>query len=396
MTESAPCTAAPAGEDVESLRSEACKPERYQIRGEHGRGATGRVSRALDRKLGRDIAIGEPVDQRADRLVDTGEAHGRGAVAHSSTSAPFLEKRVPEELATEGVVLSRRNLALQLEQVGTKWLVSLVDLTTGRVAASTRVDVLPADREAAVAAMTHVVSDLAAQIIGRAEAPPPPPVAVAPAAPPPPPPAVIDDRAERERREIAELKFRRQELRFGNIIAITATGNVMSMSRRWTVHQGDLDQELEPQDFYAEIGRPDLGEAYTQRRRLAIGGYIVGGSTLVAGLLLGTVLRKECSIDLPESEFSTCLDDNTQTFLISTAVGVGVGLVGLGVGLWYSLHPHPISENDAKGLADVYNQRLRRELGLPVVMREPLLHDVTLAPLLVRGEARGLALTARF
>lgn len=109
---------------------------------------------------------------------------------------------------------------------------------------------------------------------------------------------------------------------------------------------------------------------------------------------LGFSLQKECPFD--QSDFSMCLDNNSQNLLISTAVGLGVSLIGFTVAVWYTVHAHPISENEAKALADVYNQRLRRELGLPVVMREPLLHDVTLAPLLVRGEARGLALTARF
>jgi hypothetical protein len=308
-------------------------------------------------------------------------------------SAPFLERRVPEELAVEGVVLSRRNLALQVEQLADKWLVSLVDLTTGRVAASTKVDTLPADREAAVAAMTHVVSDLAAQIVGRSEPPPPA------AAPPPPPPVVIDDRAERERREIAELKFRRQALRFGDRLTVTATGSVVSVSRRWTVHQGDLDQELAPEEFYAKVGRPDLGEVYASHRKLMIGGYVVSTFAVVVGSALAIGLRKDCAIGQPgtsASSITMCEDSNTQTFITALAVGNGVGLIALGVGLWYGVHLHPITENEAKGLADVYNQRLRRELGLPVVRREPVLRDVTLAPFIAQGDARGLALSARF
>lgn len=306
-------------------------------------------------------------------------------------SAPFLEKRVPEELATEGVVLSRRNLALQVEQLGDRWLVSLVDLTTGRVVASTKVDVLPADREAAVAAMTHVVSDLAAQIVGRAEPPPPPPP---PAAAPPPPPVVIDDRAEREQRELAELKFRREALRFGNTLVVAATGNVVSVTTRWTVHQGDLDQQLEPEEFYAKVGRPDLGEEYASRRKLMIGGYVVGSAALAIGIVVAFSSRTDCSVDQPD--FSSCEHNNTQNFLTAYLVGSSLGLIGLSVGFWYQFHPHPITENEAKGLADVYNQRLRRELGLPVVRREPLLRDVRLAPFIARGDARGLALTARF
>jgi hypothetical protein len=60
------------------------------------------------------------------------------------------------------------------------------------------------------------------------------------------------------------------------------------------------------------------------------------------------------------------------------------------------LHPHPITENEAKSLADGYNQRLQRELGLPVAVREPLLRDVKLTPFLARSDTGGLALSARF
>lgn len=67
----------------------------------------------------------------------------------------------------------------------------------------------------------------------------------------------------------------------------------------------------------------------------------------------------------------------------------------MAIGFYYYYHPPPISENDAKALAEAYNQRLRRELGLPVVTRRPLLHDLKLTPFVARGDA-GLTLGARF
>ena len=42
-------------------------PTRYEILGEHGRGGLGRVSRAHDRELGRDVAIKE--------LIARGDVH---------------------------------------------------------------------------------------------------------------------------------------------------------------------------------------------------------------------------------------------------------------------------------------------------------------------------------
>src|SRR6185295_2688779 len=50
--------------------------------------------------------------------------------ASESATASMLEHEVDAQLAARGLVLSRRGLALQLEQLGGPWLVSLVDLTT--------------------------------------------------------------------------------------------------------------------------------------------------------------------------------------------------------------------------------------------------------------------------
>jgi serine/threonine protein kinase len=52
-------------EDAGSSETQICNPKRYWIRGEHGRGARGCVSRAHDRKLGRDIAIKELISRGA-------------------------------------------------------------------------------------------------------------------------------------------------------------------------------------------------------------------------------------------------------------------------------------------------------------------------------------------
>lgn len=312
-------------------------------------------------------------------------------------SAPFLEKRIPEELATEGVLLARNNLSLQIEQLADKWLVSLVDLTTGRVAASTKVDALPRDREAAVASLTHVVADLVNDVIGRRGAP----AAAPPPAAPAPQPGLIDDRPERAAREVAELKYRRQSFRFGAELSLvtsgTGTTTTVGVARRWVVYQGDLDQQVEPVDFYAQVGRPDLGDAYKQRRILMYGGFVVG--TIAAVTSVGIVLSHstpDCA-NLQGQAYTDCRD-NGRLDLTAPLVLFGVSGVGYLVGYYLYYHPHPISENEAKSLADAYNQGLRRQLGLPVVTqrtRLPALHDVHLTPY-VAGSQAGLALSARF
>lgn len=301
-----------------------------------------------------------------------GNTWAQPAVQSEPATPQFLEKRVPDELATEGVVLSRRNLALQIERLADKWLVSLINLATGRVAASTKVDALPADREAAVAAMTHVVAELATQTVDHGEpVVSPPPAAAAPAGPGP-----VDDRAERAQREVAELAYKRRSIRFGAAYAITGSQSTASLSRAWVIYQGDLDEELKPVAFYTAVGHPELGEQYMGRRNKMIGGFVVSGLGFAADAAVLLIGREHA---------------NVAGLVIANLAVFGGGLYGI----HYSNHLHPIEENDAKALADAYNQRLRRELGLPVVARRRLLHDVQLTPYLAGAEA-GVGLRASF
>src|SRR5512144_2938416 len=76
----------------------------------------------------------------------------------------FLEQRVAEELAADGTILSRLGVALDVELVGEKAVVSLVDPATRRAVSSTKVDSLPADREAAVATVVQVVANMTTQL----------------------------------------------------------------------------------------------------------------------------------------------------------------------------------------------------------------------------------------
>ena len=123
--------------------------------------------------------------------------------------AGLLEQRVPQELATEGVVLGRLGVVLEIEIVGERCVVSLVDPTTHRASASTKIDALPADTEAAVALVTQVAANLAAQLVAR------PPAAA-------PVDAQTDDR-------VAEQRYQALALGFGDEILVGGTdGNVGS------------------------------------------------------------------------------------------------------------------------------------------------------------------------
>lgn len=325
-------------------------------------------------------------------------AQAPGAVA--PPAAPFLEKRVPEELASEGILLSRHNVGLQIEQLGTKWLVSLVDLSTGRVWASTRVDALPPDREAAVAVMTQVVADLAAQIDGRpapapfpAPAPPRPPPPAPPPESPPQPDDPIEERDELIALQAAEVRFKRESIHFGKQYQIVAASNLVALVPRWVAYQGELGREMSPDEFYATVDRFDLFRAYQKRHSTMINSFAAGAVVTAVGLAISvSALSDDCKSGDPA--FDDCSNGKRDKLLAGLGVAAA-GSIGLWIGYWFLSHPHPIDENEAKRLADVYNQHLRGRLGLPVVRSEPMIRDLRIAPRITRSD-NGLVLSARF
>ena len=65
VTRTSESTRAPRGAAARdaAVASQPCNPSRYRIIGEHGRGGLGKVSRAHDIDLGRDVAIKELISR---------------------------------------------------------------------------------------------------------------------------------------------------------------------------------------------------------------------------------------------------------------------------------------------------------------------------------------------
>jgi len=305
-------------------------------------------------------------------LARSASAQAPGGGISDPPISVVLEQRVPEELAAEGVVLSGRSLVLQVEQVGAKLLVSLVDQTTGRVAASTTIGRVPADRDAAVAAVTHVVAELASEVAARTA--------------PPPPVDANEPRADRDLRDAAELRFRRGAIGFGADVSVYVYSSpkrfVAGASRRWYPYQGELKTRLEPTEFFKLVGRSDLEQAYRRRRTMMLGLYW-GGTALAAGsAMLGLA-----SLDDGHGSIGRLQH--------AALAGLCVGLTAVAAGRWLQRSPQPISENEAKAMADQYNTRLRRELGLPVATRARPGRDVHVLPYVGARDA-GVALATSF
>src|SRR5262249_53877773 len=162
--------------------------------------------------------------------------------------------------------------------------------STGRVAASTKVDQIPSDRDAAVASVTHVAAELAAQAMQRPIAPPAPP---------------LEDPA---RREADEMRFHRDLLWFPPEHG-TTEGPLDG--HHWRVFQGEGGNQLEPIDFYRRVGREDLVEPYLHRRRVVVAGVVASGIAFLAGgaLLIKTATTHgpECSVSMTPDQFSACI-----------------------------------------------------------------------------------------
>lgn len=312
---------------------------------------------------------------------------GTAAAQAQPAIAPVLQDRLAYDAA--GVVLARRDLGVAVEELASHYVVSLVDLATGRVVASSTVRRSSPDAEAA--AIMRTILALEAQILkpGAPAAPEP----AAPLAAPLPDGNAPEARAELARRQTAELVFRQHALRFGTSDEAGAH-DPSGPTQQWRVFRGH-DQELDPEAFYQAVGRGDLAESYRRRHFMQTGSYLVSGLATAVAILL-TFRHSDLSAcnGLAGDVFDRCVAGHGVS-LAPALAAVSVGLVGAAVGTYLLRNPHPIDDNDAKALADAYNQRLRRQLGLPVAVRPSILRDVAVRPEATEHGAK-LAFEVRF
>jgi hypothetical protein len=317
-------------------------------------------------------------------LVDTAAA--QAVQPPRPVTAALLEQQVPGELESEGVVLSSLGLRLHIKQVANKWLVSLVEITTGRHVASTRIDnALPVDSDAAVAVMTNVVATFITQVTEDGHRP-----STAPPGTPPvplPEPTPHDERAAARQRQ-AEIAYQQRSLRFAAMYEIHDLHGEPFVQRRWLVLRGNADQELALPELYQVLGRADLVYEYNRRHQLMVAGFSVSVLSLMSAWVFG-ILAIETG-----SSCDTC-SVTQQDLLWPFLISCGLSVAGFAFGSHYYSPRYLIDEHDARGLADAYNQRLRRELGLPPLATRPLIHDVALTPY-VAARGGGLSLRMTF
>lgn len=184
-------------------------------------------------------------------------------------------------------------------------------------------------------------------------------------------------------------------------VAVVNTQNGAVVSTHTLPYQGKYKKPLEGVAFYETIGRKDLVEQYNARSTTRTALWVGGGVGMVVGaglMMLPLLSREECSINLPDSAFSDCLDRRTSSMMTGLLVGTGVmtgGAVLFLVGSWHN--PHPVTPAQARELADEYNKGLKAKLNVAEQKQRAQRNDFTLAVSPVVGfNGGGLAFSGTF
>lgn len=151
------------------------------------------------------------------------------------------------------------------------------------------------------------------------------------------------------------------------------TGTVV---RRWIVpYQGKYKKPLKGSNFYKTLERPDLAREY--RKRIGIIAGLVGGGAAVSGAGLSVFFTgyskgrnaDDCleygynpASNLSCKEKVSENEDISQKMKISGGIVAGAGLLIMSSALF--VNPHPISTSDAREMVDLYNKKLKEDLGL--------------------------------
>jgi len=119
------------------------------------------------------------------------------------------------------------------------------------------------------------------------------------------------------------------------------------------MYQGTYKEWLSPQEFYQEIGRPDLVESLETNES----GMLIGGLIMYTGMLGTAAGATWLTVE-------GLGGDDPNYLLPALVTGASVALL-IGGLIYKPATLQPITQREAWKLADQYNQQLKDELGLP-------------------------------
>lgn len=161
--------------------------------------------------------------------------------------------------------------------------------------------------------------------------------------------------------------------RYVGLMNLAGGGDVMVPSYWPTPFQGAAQRALLGYSFYETIEQPVLAERFKAKRRTQMGLVGGGGAIVGVGLVTGLAIAL-ATVDMPGKDCTDYDPRLMQCFAFKpdrTGLAVGLSIIGVGVlgGLAVSLvgvfvNPHPVTPDEARGLIDEYNRKLRRDLGL--------------------------------
>lgn len=168
----------------------------------------------------------------------------------------------------------------------------------------------------------------------------------------------------------AQAKYDDQYVWFEDYLTVTANQYGASVGTASAPVQGKHGRKLEGATFYEVVGQPELASSYRTRKAWKLGLFWGGVVTAVGGAaLLYPALTAGMGCDYGDTK---CEDDasSKRTTMLTASLGMlGVGTVAYLVGA--GLNPHPVELDEARRLADEYNGKLKKDLGLTASRVEP-------------------------
>ncbi|HEY3447462.1 MAG TPA: hypothetical protein VGK67_13990 [Myxococcales bacterium] len=138
-----------------------------------------------------------------------------------------------------------------------------------------------------------------------------------------------------------------------------------SRGSKWTLPgRGSYGQtRLGGAEFYELVGRRDLAAGYRARRGAKVATTVLGITGIVSGAITMGVVGFDSLFDTEYSPPTRAKTEQRTTALIAGGVTLGAGVLLVVAG---ALIPeHSIDGTEARGLVDKYNQKLRKDYGLP-------------------------------